>query len=166
MISDPPRTVQVRRAEPRDRDAVLRLASAGMREFGIEPDFDGIDRALGSIGAMADGVVAELVAHAGGEICGSIMIAHRDGGTAKLVGFYVDPQRRGQGIGHCLLERAMSAAADAGLAQLRLHTCARMAAACALYESTGWQRDADPDAGEDADRAYSCRLHVPVRLPD
>ncbi len=51
----------IRRATAADRKAVLTIAAAGMREFGLEPDFAGLDADLGRLGEDRPGVVAEFV---------------------------------------------------------------------------------------------------------
>jgi len=40
----------IRRAVLGDRDAILGIAATGMREFGLEPDFHGLDADLGLFG--------------------------------------------------------------------------------------------------------------------
>jgi hypothetical protein len=40
----------IRRAVLGDRDALLGIAATGMHEFGLEPDFHGLDADLGLFG--------------------------------------------------------------------------------------------------------------------
>ena len=145
----------IRRAEPADRDAVLRIATACMREFGIEPEFDTLDIELARIGGGLPGLRIELVAEHAGAVAGSILvIGAKDGRSAKLSGFYVDASLRGQGTGRALLAAATDAARAAGLQRLDLQTWGKMGAAVRLYEACGWQRGPDPAPEEGADRAY------------
>jgi len=59
----------IRRAVVGDREAVLRIAATGMREFGLEPDFHGLDADLGLLGEERQDVVAEFVAVAENAVC-------------------------------------------------------------------------------------------------
>lgn len=149
---------RIRSARAADRDAVLRIAAAGMREFGLEPDFTGLDAELGRIGTAHPDTVVELVAVAAGEVGGSVVITSCAPGAGKLTGFYVDPRLRRLGIGRELLRAAVDAARSSGLERLSLRTWGRMTAAVRLYESTGWQRGADPPAASGADRSYTLCL--------
>jgi GNAT superfamily N-acetyltransferase len=143
----------IRQGRIADREAVRRIAAVGMREFGVEPEFDTLDLAVASIGAPGTDAI-ELVADDDGVVCGSIVVL----ATGKLEGFYIDPDWRGRGIGKMLLAAATDAARAAGLRRLTLYTLARMLTAVALYESLGWCRVADPGAESGADRAYSLTL--------
>ncbi len=85
----------IRRATAADREAVLRFAAAGMREFGLTPDFTGLDAELGRIGEDRVGTVAEFVALVGDTICGSVVVSAKSGRVGKLSGFYVSDAYRG-----------------------------------------------------------------------
>lgn len=61
----------VRRATAADREAVLRVAADGMREFGLVPDFTGLDAELARLGEDRVGTVAEFVAVVGKAVCGA-----------------------------------------------------------------------------------------------
>ncbi|SHH81038.1 ribosomal protein S18-alanine N-acetyltransferase [Ferrimonas marina] len=58
-----------------------------------------------------------------------------------LVNICIDPNRRGQGLGRLLLERAMTKAAQRGVAQAFLEVRAGNLAALGLYRASGWQED-------------------------
>ena len=65
---------------------------------------------------------------------------------AYLEELYVVPERRGQGIGRALLERAMQTARAAGATRMDLNTGETDTAARALYESLGFtNREGGPD---------------------
>ena len=144
----------IRKALVADRPAVLTIAAAGMREFGLEPDFAGLDADLGRLGEDRSGVVAEVNA----TICGSVLLSVQAGGVGKLTGFYVNSTYRGHGIGRALLQAAVAAGRDFGLAHLYVETWGRMSAAVRLYESAGWVRGEDPPAKRGADRCYWLEL--------
>ena len=151
----------VRRATVADREAVLRVAGEGMGEFGLVPDFAGLDVELGRLGEDRVGAVAEFVAVVGGTVCGSVIISAMEGRVGKLSGFYVNKAYRGHAIGRALLQAAVEAARGAGLARLYLETWGRMNAAVRLYESTGWVRGEDLPISRGADRSYWLELGEP-----
>jgi len=157
MVSD----LVIRRATAADREAVRRVAAAGMCEFGLAPDFAGLDAELGRIGEDRAGAVAEFVAVVGNAICGSVIISAKTGRVGRLSGFYVRDAYRGHGIGRALLQAAVEAARRTGLAQLYLETWGRMNAAVRLYESTGWVRGEDLATSSGADRSYWLELGAP-----
>jgi len=155
----------IRPAAADDRNSALAIAAAGMREFGVEPEFDTLDADLALIGTAHARLVAGLVAERDGMVCGCIVVTRSgDDGSGKLSGFYVDPASRGHGIGRALLRAALQAARAAGLLQLTLLTWEHMHAARALYEASGWVRIDDPPAHSGANRAYRLVLAAPARI--
>lgn len=144
----------VREATKTDRGAVLHIAAAGMREFGLVPDFTGLDSELGSIGEDHEDTIVELVAVADNAVCCSVIITAKSGRVGKLSGFYVSEAYRGHGIGRALLRAAVEASRRAGTERLYLETWGRMHAAVRSYESTGWMRGEDLPTGSGADRSY------------
>jgi GNAT superfamily N-acetyltransferase len=152
----------LRRAILGDREAVLGIAAAGMRQFGLEPDFHGLDADLGRLGEERPDVVAEFVAEVDNGICGSAVLTATTEAIGKLSGLYVSPTFRGQGVGRALLIAAVDAGRTAGLAQLYLETWGKMSTAVRLYESSGWVRGIDLPASSGADRSYWLELARPT----
>lgn len=148
----------IRRATAADREAVLRVAAAGMREFWLTPDFAGLDADLGRIGEDRVGTVAEFVALVGNTICGSVVVSVKSGRVGKLSGLYVSDVYQGHGIGRALLQAAIEASRGTGLARLYLETWGGMHAAVRLYESTGWVRGENLPTSSGADRSYWLEL--------
>lgn len=136
------------------------MASAIMRAHGLEPDFAGLDRELGSFGS-AHGAVGQLVADCDGRVAGSLALSWTLPGRLKLSGLYVDAALRGQGAGRLLLEQAIGRARDCGAQQIYLETVSSMAAACHLYTALGWRRHQRlaPDSG--AEWSYLLMLPTP-----
>lgn len=155
------RNLVIRRAITADCEAVLGIAAVGMEQFGLVPDFAGLDVELGHIGENREGTIAELVAVAGDAVCGSIIISGRRDQVGKLSGFYVSDAYRGHGIGRALLSAAVAAARCNGTERLYLETWGRMSAAVRLYESSGWVRGEDPPTSSGADRSYWLLLNTP-----
>lgn len=81
-----------------------------------------------------------------------------DGPVAEIKSMYTTPSARGRGIGRRMLARLEEIAAARGCEAARLDTLARLAAACALYESAGYERVADYNQSPHADRWYERRL--------
>lgn len=80
------------------------------------------------------------------------------GPVAEIKSMYVAPAARGNGIGRRLLARLEQIAAARGCRAARLDTLAKLAPACALYESAGYARIADYNHSPHADRWYERRL--------
>ncbi len=148
----------IRRAALADREAVLRIAAVGMREFGLEPDFDGLDADIGRLGEERPHVLAEFVAEIDGAVCGSVVVTVKAEALGKLSGLYVHPGYRGQGVGRALLSTAVDAARSGGLVRLYLETWGNMSTAVRLYESSGWARGEDLPAASGAERSYWLEL--------
>jgi GNAT superfamily N-acetyltransferase len=81
-----------------------------------------------------------------------------EGPVAEIKSMYVTPTARGRGLGRRMLARLEGLAAARGCAAARLDTLAKLAAACALYESAGYVRVADYNQSPHADRWYERRL--------
>jgi hypothetical protein len=73
----------IRRETAADREPVLRVAAAGMREFALTPDFTGLDAELGRLGEDRVGTVAEFVALVGNIVCGTVVVSAKIGRVGK-----------------------------------------------------------------------------------
>jgi GNAT superfamily N-acetyltransferase len=152
----------VRHAVAQDRPRVLAIAAAAMRAYGIEPEFDGLDRELGRFGSEPPGPVVYLVAEWQGAVIGSLLLAPKDDGVLKLNGFYVDAACRGCGAGRALLQRAVDVATERGARAIYLETWDAMTAAGSLYHAFGWLRShrLAPDSGAE----WAWLLELPQSL--
>ncbi|WP_348789082.1 GNAT family N-acetyltransferase [Leifsonia sp. NPDC080035] len=74
----------------------------------------------------------------GGSALGMAALVAKHDGSAELKRMFVRPEARGRGLASALLGAVESAAADAGVAVLRLETGPRQPAAIALYERRGY----------------------------
>jgi putative acetyltransferase len=145
-----------RRAELRDRDAVVALVFDTLRSYGIQPEPHGLDADVMRFGDTGDRSIAEFVAVVDDRAVGSVALRDRCDGTGHVSKFFVDAAMRGKGIGRGLLELAVGEARDRGLRELDLETRSQFVAAVHLYESTGWKRGPDPNGV--CDRTYHLRL--------
>jgi ribosomal protein S18 acetylase RimI-like enzyme len=151
--------MQIRKAVPQDNAAARELVRRSLSVFGIEADFDNIDRAVGLLGTSEITNSIELVAILDGSLVGCLVIQRLTDTCAKLLGFHVATNRQGHGIGRSLLSVAIAEATGLGFTQLNLDTWGNMEAAVHLYESFGWKRDRDPPPESGADRSYSLLMN-------
>lgn len=81
-----------------------------------------------------------LVAHSNGRAVGCGGIRRVDGRTAEIKRMYVVPERRANGIGRALLGELELWAGAAGYERIILESGTAQPDACALYESSGYDR--------------------------
>jgi len=148
---------QIRRARPDDGQAVRRFVFATFAAYGIEPDLDGVDRAIMRFGELEE-PVDEFVAEVDGIVVGSVIVAPHSPAVGWLSKFFVDAGFRGRGIGRKLLEHAVRAARARGYRRLELDTRTMFKEAIHLYEATGWIKSPDPPAARQCDAFYSLDL--------
>jgi ribosomal protein S18 acetylase RimI-like enzyme len=134
------REIQVRRAATEDADEIARL----LRDFNLEfeeptPD---VETLRGKVQELLEaGEITVLLAGEGPE--GLALLRFRPalwsaGLEAYLQELYVVPERRGNGIGRALLERAIDLARERGADGIDLNTGETDTAARSLYESMGF----------------------------
>lgn len=133
--------IQLRQIEPRDRDWLVERHIALYRaECGFDDSFGVL------VGEIVDAFIANFdpvceaawIADLDSTPVGSIFCVRLDPETAQLRLFFLEPDARGQGIGHLLLRTCMTFAQDCGYLGMRLWTHRSHAAACALYRRAGW----------------------------
>ncbi len=100
----PAKTIEVRPAEPADQQAVQRLWERCGLARAAPDEWDAL---------LAGETSAVLVAQDGGEILGTA-IASSDGWRAYIYHVAVDASRRGEGLGHWLMEQAEQYLLSAG----------------------------------------------------
>jgi ribosomal protein S18 acetylase RimI-like enzyme len=153
-----PNVMEIRKASPSDNGAARDLVRISLAAFGIEADFDHLDRAIGLFGTFGTSNSIELVAVIDGALAGCVAIERLDRQSAKLFGFHVDATRQGRGVGRALLSAAIAEANALGISRLHLDTWDDMQAAVHLYESFGWERAEDPHPDSGANRSYVLAL--------
>jgi GNAT superfamily N-acetyltransferase len=140
---DDPRAIELFRAHSRTAAEALRLPFPEPTRVS-----EGLDPPGGAL----------LLASLHGEPVGIGGVRDLGGPAAELKAMYVAPAARGRGIGRGLLGRLEELAAERGCQAVRLDTLTAFEAACALYESAGYERIADYNDSPHADRWYGRRL--------
>ena len=141
--------VQIRRAEPRDAEALVALG----RDVGAEPEgwliTTGGWRTAGEERRYLKAIrrwehAAVFVAEADVRVVGRLSVSRDQHPASRHVadlGLMVAAGQRRKGIGRALLEQAVAWARDADVAKLELHVFPHNAPAIALYESFGFVRE-------------------------
>jgi RimJ/RimL family protein N-acetyltransferase len=135
--------VVVRPARDQDLDAIVDLfveVAAEGRWIGTELPVDRHRRRRRLAEALHQERAAVLVAEAGGRIVGHLGIDLAAYGVADF-GMLVSDGWRGRGVGGALLREAVEWARAAGAHKLALQVWPHNAAAIALYERFGFQRE-------------------------
>jgi ribosomal protein S18 acetylase RimI-like enzyme len=92
---------------------------------------------------LAGPASVSLFAERGGRLVGTAAVLlgiEDDAATAQIVGVFVEPEHRGQGIARRLLEALLARLADRPeFARILLHVTETQAAALALYRSLGFK---------------------------
>jgi GNAT superfamily N-acetyltransferase len=134
------RSVEVHRAGTDDARVVAQLLRAFNAEFDDPaPPVPELAARIGELLAHGDTVILL----AGEPACAVALMRLRPGLWTRglecyLAELYVVPDRRGQGIGRALMERAMAVARDEGADHMELGTGEADVIARALYESLGF----------------------------
>ena len=81
---------------------------------------------------------AVILSKEGREYSGCVAVRKKDEGIAELKRMYIRPAFRRAGLGHLLLEKALSLAVELGYQKIRLDTLANMTPAIRLYEKAGF----------------------------
>ncbi len=124
--------------------------------YQVEAGFDGtfasvVRQAVDGFFAAAEG--RGWIAEASGVRVGCIFCVFEEPGWARLRLFLLEPEWRGQGLGHRLLRTCMEHARANGAEAMRLSTHASHRAACSLYGRVGWVQVAARPV-----RNYGCDL--------
>jgi RimJ/RimL family protein N-acetyltransferase len=142
-VSGPPPAVTIRDATLADVDALVAMlvevAGEG-RWIGTEAPVDTERRRRRMVADVEAADVVVLVAEAGGEPVGQLGLELARYGVADL-GMLVAAGWRGRGVGTALLAEAVRRARAAGAHKIALQVWPHNAAALALYERFGFQRE-------------------------
>jgi ribosomal protein S18 acetylase RimI-like enzyme len=124
-----------------DVASARRLFRAYLDELPFDLDFQDVERELAALpGPYARPEGALLLAADAGTDVGVVALQPLDeAGVSEMKRLYVQPDRRGEGIGRALGEALLEAARHRNYQVMRLDTVASMTAARALYRSLGFE---------------------------
>ena len=133
----------LRAAVRADGDAIRDVVFAVMREYGLRPDPDGVDRDLDDVeqtyqsnGGMF--AVVEDTAATPGRVIGTVALLKLRDDTAELRKMYLAKPARGRGLGKRMLRYALTEARRLGFARVELDTNSALVEAIGLYCSFGF----------------------------
>lgn len=133
-------------AFPADHAAVLDIFTEFVNSPSVSLDFQGNAQDFAGLpGKYAPPAGAILLAWHEGQVVGCVAMRPVDAAICEMKRLYVRPAGRGLGLGRRLAEAIVSAARDAGYAEMRLDVLPEFDKARALYASLGF-RTAEPVA--------------------
>lgn len=133
------RAIVVRAEEPHQIAAARGLFKKYAHSLRINLDFQGFEQELSAFpGPYTHPTGALFVAYIVGLPVGCVGIRQHAVGICEMKRLYVRPSHRSLGIGHELIDAAVSAAAALGYKQIVLDTLPAMHEALALYRKLGF----------------------------
>lgn len=133
--------IALREPEPGDLGWIVeRHGALYAAEYGLDQRFEGDVAGIVAayVAAFRPGRDRCWIAERDGARCGSVMVAHDDGETARLRLLLIEPHVRGAGLGRRLVRTCIAFARDAGYRRMVLWTHAILTAARAIYVSEGF----------------------------
>jgi putative acetyltransferase len=149
-----------RDARSGDERAVKAVVRDVLREFGWEPDTDGLDSDLDDITAnyLARGGVFRVLVDGDGAIvgCGGLYPLPNEEVELRKMHFY--PAARGRGLGKQLVRDLIDFARNAGYRRILLETSSKLTAAGRIYRSFGFVETTSDHLAARADEALALDL--------
>ncbi len=117
-----------------------KLVFGVLREYGLEPAPDGIDKDLDDIEAnyIECGGVFELIKDFDGNLLGTVGLFPLDQKRIELRKMYFAKEIRGKGLGKLMLKRMIKTAREKGFEQIVLETSSVLREAVGLYKKFGF----------------------------
>lgn len=133
--------INIRPATNADCERVQKLVFGILREYDLEPDFEGTDRDIADIEAHYTnrGGVFEIIEDAQGNLLGTCGLYPMSDETIELRKMYFDKTLRGRGVGKQMLQRMIETAREKGYKKIYLETAKVLKEAVGLYEKFGFQ---------------------------
>ena len=132
--------MDIRKADNRDCKAVTKLVFSVLREYGLDPDPNGIDHDLKDIekAYSAQGGAMFVLENESGVIIGSYGLYPVSDTVCELRKMYLLAKCRGTGLGRRMLKDAIGRAKQMGFREMVLETASVLVEAIALYKSFGF----------------------------
>ena len=148
--------LSIREATNDDCEKIKSLVFGVLREFGLEPEPDGLDSDLNDIESnyFKRGGYFEIIADSAGNVLGSVGIYPVDLHTCELRKMYFAPSIRGKGLGKKLLERTLKHAKFLGFTKMTLETASILKAANHLYMNFGFRMYEHQHYATRSDQSY------------
>ncbi|MCX5787713.1 MAG: GNAT family N-acetyltransferase [Elusimicrobia bacterium] len=152
--------LKLRPATDQDRDAIIRLISDALQEYGLPLYLDTMDSDLSDIRGSyeAAGGFFDVLEGAQGEIAGCVGLRPAAGPACELRRMYLKASWRGKGLGKRLLKHTVERAKALGFSRIRLETASVLKEAIGLYTSCGFRPQEHADLSKCCDRAYVMEL--------
>lgn len=133
--------IVVRSATNADCERVQNLVFGVLREYGLEPETDGIDRDLSDIEThyIKRGGLFEVIEDEKGNLLGTVGLYPIDDETIELRKMYFAKDFRGQGFGKKTLKRMIEKGKELGFKKIYLETASVLKEAIGLYEKFGFE---------------------------
>ncbi len=149
----------VRTATNEDCENVQNLVFGVLREYGLEPAPEGIDRDLNDIEAnyIDRGGTFEILEDIDGNLLGTVGLFPFDEERIELRKMYFSKEIRGRGLGKETLQRMIEIARKKGYQQIVLETASVLKTAIGLYKKFGFIETQDKHAPR-CDQAFYLNL--------
>ncbi len=137
--------ILVRSATNDDCENVQELVFSVLREYGLEPAPEGIDKDISDIEAhyINRGGLFELLESTSGSLLGTVGLYPFDEKRIELRKMYFSRELRGKGMGKITLGRMIDFAKEKNYDQLILETASSMIQAIGLYKAFGFAESVD-----------------------
>lgn len=138
----------IRTATNDDCENVQNLVFGVLREYGLDPAPEGIDRDLYDIEAnyINRGGTFEILEDTDGNLLGTIGLYPFDDERIELRKMYFSKELRGRGLGKKMLRKMIGIAREKGYRQIFLETASTLTEAIGLYKKFGFTETQDKHA--------------------
>jgi putative acetyltransferase len=140
--------ITVRMARNEDCQEVRELVFGILREYGLEPAPEGIDRDLEDIETnyINRGGTFEVLENENGKLVGTVGLYPLDKNRIELRKMYFSKEIRGHGLGKKTLARMIETARQKGFDQIVLETASVLIEAIGLYKKFGFEESIEKHA--------------------
>ena len=132
-------TIQIRRYDPADHPAVIRLHEAALRDVGAYVEEEGWDEDLHDIESNYLGDGEFLVGFYRGRLVAMGAFRRTEPGRVEIKRMRVETNLQGRGFGQVMLSALEESAAEKGYTMLSLDTTVQQESARRLYVRNGYR---------------------------